>query len=130
MGIGAGRRGARGGLLATVVVAALALSPAAGAVDYDVFQSPSGNIRCGYANQVGVACYTRNNDRGVGLRSFDRAYYLPNGSFHLSPGRTLGYGRLWSVSTFRCLSQTIGMKCWSTLTGHGFFISRDTRRIY
>jgi hypothetical protein len=47
----------------------------AGAYAYsDTFQSPSGNIRCGYVDQVGVGCYTRNNGRWAFLESFGESY--------------------------------------------------------
>jgi S1-C subfamily serine protease len=97
----------------------------------DFFQSPSGNIRCEYLNQEGIACMTLNNGLGVLLRSFDTSYYIDK-PFAFSPpaGRMLSYGDTWSNSSFRCSSSTDGVECWSTLTGHGFFISRDTRNIY
>ena len=125
----------------TTMIAALALTAAiaafgaagteqAGAYAYrDTFQSPSGNIRCGYANQVGVGCYTRNNGRWAFLESFGDAYVMrsPGG---LPGGRVLGYGRTWRRSTFRCHSSTAGMDCWSTYTGNGFFINRSTAYAY
>ena len=118
-------------LASTVAAVSLALPATAGAAyDYARFQSPTGNIRCVYRNQVGVGCITLNNRLGVFLRSFGGAYYLSAYALSISAGPTLYYGRTWAVSTFRCLSQSTGMKCWSTLTGHGFFINRDTRRIY
>jgi hypothetical protein len=96
----------------------------------DAFQSPTGNIRCVYVNQQGVACVTLNNGLGAILRSFDRAYLLRRGALRPPAGRTLGYGRVWRISTFRCKSERIGMTCWSTLTQHGFFIAREGRRIF
>jgi S1-C subfamily serine protease len=97
----------------------------------NLFQSPTGNIRCEYLNQEGVACMTLNDGLGVLLRSFDTSYYLTQ-PYQFSPpaGRTLAYGETWSRSTFRCTSSTDGIECSSTLTGHGFFISRDTSNIY
>jgi hypothetical protein len=99
--------------------------------EQDFFQSPSGNIRCEYLNQEGIACMTLNNGLGVFLRSFDTSYYLDQ-PYQFSPpaGRTLPYGQKWSNSSFRCSSSTDGIECWSTLTGHGFSISRDARNIY
>jgi len=123
----------RSGLcLATLVLAAAVLAtPAANAQSYARFQSPTGNIRCEYRNQVGVGCMTLNNGLGVFLRSFGGAYYINRAySFQPSAGWTLSYGRTWGSSTFRCSSSSNGMKCWSTLTGHGFFISRTYRNIF
>jgi len=97
---------------------------------YDRFQSPTGNIRCVYVDQTGVACMTLNNGQGVYLRSFDRAYYLNRWTFHPPPGRTLAYGRTWRISSFRCHSSYEGIECWSTVTHHGFFINRTTRRTF
>jgi hypothetical protein len=93
---------------------------------YDHWQSPTGRIRCDYRDQVGVGCVQLDRGWGMFLHSFAGATYgypfaIPG------PGRTLYYGQTWRASTFRCLSQSIGMKCWSTLTRHGFFISRETR---
>jgi hypothetical protein len=94
------------------------------------FESPSGNIRCAYEAQIGVACYTLSNGLGVMLHSFDGSELLPPFSLSISPGPTLAYGQTWSVSSFRCLSETAGMRCRSTLTSHGFFINRDSRQIF
>jgi hypothetical protein len=90
----------------------------------DVWQSPSGNIRCAYVDQTGVGCYTRHNQRWAFLRSFGNSAvgYSRN---TLPAGRVLRYGTTWRRSTFRCSSSTAGMRCWSTYTGRGFFISRE-----
>ncbi len=122
----------RARLLAGVVAGvSLALPAGAGAAyDYARFQSPTGNIRCAYRNQVGVGCTTLNNGEAVFLRSFDRAYYLQRYSLNIPAGPTLFYGQTWGISSFRCQSQSAGMKCWSTVTGHGFLINRDTQRIF
>src|SRR5712691_9471220 len=101
---------------AVVAAVAFALPATAGAAyDYARFQSPTGNIRCAYRNQVGVGCYTLNNGLGVFLRSFDRAYYLSAFSLSIPAGPTLYYGQTWGISTFRCLSLSTGMKCSSTV---------------
>lgn len=97
---------------------------------YDTFRSPTGNIRCVYVNQTGVACMTLNNGGGVFLRSFDRAYHLDRWSFHPPAGRMLGYGQTWRVSSFRCSSRMDGITCRSSVTQHGFFINRTTRRVF
>lgn len=105
-------------------------APAAGAYSSsETFQSPSGNIRCGYVAQVGVGCYTRNNARWAFLESFGEAY-VSRASGGLPGGRVLGYGRTWRRSTFRCYSSTAGMDCWSTYTGNGFFLNRSTAYAY
>jgi S1-C subfamily serine protease len=96
----------------------------------NLFQSPTGNIRCEYLSQQGVACMTMNDGLGVLLRSFDKSYYIDQPyAFNPAAGRTLAYGATWSHSSFRCRSSTDGIECWSTLTGHGFFINRATWKI-
>jgi hypothetical protein len=95
----------------------------------ETFQSPSGNIRCGYVSQVGVGCYTRNNARWAFLESFGEASVF-KASGGLPGGRVLGYGRTWRRSTFRCHSSRAGMDCWSVYTGNGFFINRSTAYAY
>jgi S1-C subfamily serine protease len=104
---------------------------ASGASDRDLFQSPSGNIRCAYEDQAGVACVTLNDGLGAVLRSFDTSYAIDDPySFNPPPGRTIPYGQTWSVSSFRCTSRIDGMTCRSTVTGHGFFLSRDRRDLF
>lgn len=62
-------------IAALAVVAAIGGAGAAGAETAgayaysDTFRSPSGNIRCGYVDQVGVGCYTRNNGRWAFLET-------------------------------------------------------------
>ncbi len=122
-----------GRLIATLAVTAgtaVALPATGGAQgSSDVFQSPSGNIRCAYVSQVGIGCYTRNNARWAVLESFGDVY-VTRSSDGLPGGRVLGYGRTWRRSTFRCYSSTAGMDCWSTYTGNGFFINRSTAYAY
>lgn len=97
----------------------------ASAAQVDLWQSPSGNIRCGYADQTGIACYMRDTGRYGALRSFGGSSvgYTRTG---LPGGRVLPYGAVWSRSTFRCQSRRDGMRCASSFTGHGFHISRES----
>ncbi len=116
--------------LATTAACAAGLALAGGAADQaraatvDLWRSPTGNIRCAYVDQSGVACYTRHNGRVAVLRSFGNSAvgYTSRG---LPAGRVLRYGHTWRRSTFRCRSRRDGMRCWSTYTGHGFHISRE-----
>jgi len=107
-------------------VAAVALPAATGqAAAVELWQSPSGNIRCAYADQEGIACYMRHNGRMAFLRSFGNSSIgWTRGS--LRAGYVLGYGRMLRRSTFTCYSRTAGMECSSSYTGHGFFISRES----
>jgi hypothetical protein len=123
-------------MIATLALAVSAIgattvgASTAGASTYsETFQIPSGNIRCGYVDQVGVGCYTRNNGRWAFLESFGDSY-VTRAAGGLPGGRVLGYGRIWRRSTFRCYSSTAGMDCRSTYTGNGFFINRTTAYAY
>lgn len=79
----------------------------------------------------GVACMTLNDGLGALLRSLDTSDTIDDPySFDPPPGRTIPYGETWAVSSFRCHSSTDGMECWSTVTGHGFFLSCDNRKTY
>jgi|GEM_PF-3469841 len=116
--------------LAATAACAAGLAFAGGATDrasaatVDLWRSPSGNIRCAYVAQSGVACYTRHNGRVAVLRSFgNSAVGFTNRG--LPAGRVLHYGQTWRRSTFRCQSRRDGMRCRSTYTGHGFHISRE-----
>ena len=99
----------------------------ASAAQTDLWQSPTGNIRCAYVNQTGVGCYTRNNGRWAMLRSF-AGVSIGYNRRGLPAGRVLRYGSTWKKSTFRCTSRRDGMRCWSTYTGRGFHLSRQGAR--
>ena len=45
------------------------------------------------------------------------------------PGRVLGYGTSWARDGFRCTSRAVGLTCTNT-RGHGFFLSRESWRVY
>ena len=114
-----------------VAVTALALlwpaAAATGGPELDYFQSPTGNIRCVYENQVGVGCETLNNGRAVVLRSFGGTRLISGRElFTRASSRKIPYGRSWRVSSFRCLSLATGMRCSSSVTGRGFTIDRDS----
>lgn len=105
--------------------AAGGIDTASAAPSRDLFQSPTGNLRCGYVDQTGLMCYSRASGRWAVLVSFQGAG-TGRGGASLPGGRVLPYGRTWAVSTFRCRSSRAGMRCWSTYTGSGFFIDRST----
>lgn len=115
------RRTAIGLAAALAVVAPAATGSALSA---ELWQSPTGNIRCGYVDQSGVACYMRHNGRIATLRSFGNSW-VGWTSRGFAGGRVLGYGSTWRRSTFSCTSSYSGMTCRSSYTGHGFFISRQ-----
>lgn len=127
-------------LRALVAVFALVVGiPEAAAWESNVFRSPTGNIVClyvasGSSVSPSVLCVTRNDlfwvrvDRtgpGRGVR-ITRAL----------PGNkgvpVLGYGQVWTSSPprFRCSSSQGGMTCKNVKTGHGFFTSRESYRVW
>jgi hypothetical protein len=128
-----------------VVTAATAAStialPATAHADSQNFQSPSGNIAC---NMIagGVAC-------DISYFTYqpppppECGKHFPWGSrFTLTPGKpsaiechsdslrvpgepTLDYGQTISAGTLTCDSETSGIKCTDTSSGHFFQVSRD-----
>lgn len=46
-----------------------------------------------------------------------------------APERTLNYRSTWSVGTITRDSESVGMTCTDSSTGHYFFISRQTWRL-
>jgi hypothetical protein len=117
--------------LAAVAAAAL-LVPAASAVGWssNVFQSPSGNIVCRYDQyNVVMACLTLNDNFTAAVPLYGRAYKTRGGTFRRGP--VLSYGSSWTSSgRFRCTSSAGGITCRSLRTGHGFFISRTSYRLF
>lgn len=92
------------------------------------FKSPTGNIRCRYfPSDAVLACKTLNNGRAAIVPLTGDAYVLVRLTDYTFPaGPTLAYGTYWSASgRFRCDSSTLGMKCRSLRSGHGFAINRS-----
>jgi hypothetical protein len=109
------------------------------------FKTPSGNIGCGYSRFSGEPAFLRCDIRsglhnptlrrppschfgfgfGVGMGKTGRAFPICAGDTVLDPrARVIRYGSAWTLDGFRCLSQTIGLRCTNT-AGHGFFLSRE-----
>jgi hypothetical protein len=42
----------------------------------------------------------------------------------------LAYGRSTAVGPYRCVSYTSGMNCRNNSTGHGFFVSIQSFRVF
>jgi hypothetical protein len=108
------------------------LVPAASAFSFrsNVFESPTGNILCRYDSYNNVmACLTLNDSFVAAVPLYGRAYKTRGGTFRGGP--TLFYGRRWTASgRFQCTSTASGMTCRSVRTGHGFFISRTSYRLF
>jgi hypothetical protein len=108
------------------------------------FQSPSGNIQCamftygagGHTVRCEVAahdwvatqpdgCQMNWGDR-VGLEEGSAAVFGCYGQEMPAPTHTLAYGQIQSLGSLSCDSETVGITCIDTNTGHYFSVSRDT----
>ena len=125
-------------------------APAPAAAHYTgtgAFQSPSGNITCAlfsYGGDDSVQCEVAEHDwvappkePGCHLNWGSRfllnqpagALFACYGQDLPAPERTLNYGSTWSVGTITCDSESVGMTCTDSSTGHYFFVSRQTWRL-
>jgi hypothetical protein len=108
------------------------------------FQSPSGNIscamftygagghtvRCEVANHTWTAtqpdgCLMNWGDR-VGMEEGSAAQFGCYGQAMPAATHTLEYGQIQTLGSLSCDSETIGITCIDTNTGHYFSVSRDT----
>jgi hypothetical protein len=132
--------------LALTVVAAASLAAAASAADVPVpvveagFVTPSGNIACNAGHQYRtsralLSCTVfslARPSRGQRIWSlFVRGrplvgWIVGNAATDLP---TLGYGRQWAWRGFRCMSARRGLTC-RNRSGHGFFLSRQSQRLF
>lgn len=114
-------------------------SPAAGSDAWtSLWQSPSGNIRCGFTPQGStslptVACLVADENRLVRMPQGSDPIYSPsateNQRAQLAGGRTLEYGAYISAGPFECWQSPpdgVGMTCTDVATGHGFSIKRGS----
>lgn len=108
------------------------------------FQSPSGNIQCamstygagGHTVRCEVAdhdwtatqpdgCQMNWGDR-VGLEEGSAAVFGCYGQEMPAPTHTLAYGQIQTLGSLSCDSETVGIMCIDTNTGHYFSVSRET----
>jgi hypothetical protein len=69
--------------------------------------------------------------QGLGVGRSGSGYLVCAGDTALNPhGVALRYGTSSRVSPITCMSATSGITCTNTATGHGFFISRQSYRIF
>lgn len=133
------------GALGMLVVLAPSQRAAGAVVRIPTFKTPSGNIVCAYYNRSlrcdlrsglvpkpsrprGCPSYT---DFGQGLNLGPRrAGVVCAGDTVLGePAHALAYGRAWRRGPVTCRSRITGLTCKNTL-GHGFFLSRQSWRIF
>ena len=102
------------------------------------WQSPSGNIRCGFTPQGSagvptVACLVADENRLVRLAQGSDASYSPSATdsqrAQLPGGPTLNYGSYLTAGPFECWQSPpdgVGMTCTELATGHGFSVKRGS----
>ena len=109
-----------------------------------VFHTPSGNIGCSLSGS-GARCDVDEHSwvappkpaycdvdwgGGVGVGKKGKAGYVCAGDTTLHQGNTLAYGHSVTQGRFKCKSKESGMRCVNTDNKHGFFVSRDTVRLF
>jgi uncharacterized protein DUF6636 len=138
----------RKAILLGLLVAALAASSASARTSTIIsFRTPSGNIYCAYTSGFGptfLRCDIRSHLRpapsgsctegvygeSVGMTRIGRARVLCISDTVYTPSaRVLPYGTSWSYNGFRCVSRSTGLTC-TNVRGHGFFLSRQSWRVY
>jgi uncharacterized protein DUF6636 len=133
-------------LICLALAFAVAPSHRAAAADSRIpmFKTPSGNIVCAYYNRS-IRCDIRSglsptptrprgcpsySDFGQGLNLGPRrAGVVCAGDTVLGGAPVLAYGRAWRRGPITCRSRIMGLTCKNTL-GHGFFLSRQTWRLF
>jgi hypothetical protein len=110
------------------------------------FETPSHNIGC-FIDSGSARCDIRERTwnpppkpqycikagvdwgQGVGFGEH-RAEFVCAGDTVLGGPGLLGYGHTAQRGTTVCLSRTVGITCRNSSTGHGFFLSRTTYRLF
>jgi hypothetical protein len=143
-------------LLAAAITLAVIAEPATARADddYQMFQSPSGNIRCHIDSQrtyptamcqLGSYTYPAPPASSVACESGanpGRLFRLVQGqpgqfgcnyaaldSGYSGPWPTLGYGQTRSAGAVSCDSEPTGVTCRDSSTGHFFRISRESYQL-
>jgi hypothetical protein len=133
-------------IAAAVVTAALAILPAAASARVKFFQSPSGNIGCVMGGGIArcdiqehswtpppkpASCIDLDYGNGVEVVGGHPAEYTCAGDTVVSPtAPVVQYGDKITKNRFTCTSKPSGMRCANRNSGHGFFLSRDTVRLF
>jgi uncharacterized protein DUF6636 len=122
-----------------LAVAALAALPASAALAAapQRFQTPSRQIACMYLPAGGGAGAQLRcdllflNDRAAVLGRHGRARLVKITDTVADPrAKVLAYGHRVRVGVFTCTSRRTGLTCRNSRTGHGFFVSREKRRLW
>ena len=106
-----------------------------GAFFYDLVVSPSGNIMCHLQGEYVSCNILEFSYQDCGWPHFDMYVGLDGVVGTCGPGVpsdrggnvvTLQYGQSAAFGAFACTSESTGMTCWHTTTGHGFKLSRES----
>ena len=135
----------RAGLIAVVAALALAIVPSAASAKIKFFQSPSGNVGCVIGGGL-ARCDIKEHSwpttpkpadcdvdygNGVEVIGGHPGEYACAGDTVLSDDApVLDYGDKITKNRFTCTSKTSGMRCSNRNSGHGFFISRESVRLF
>jgi hypothetical protein len=114
------------------------------ALHLTAFSSPSGNIGC-YLDSHGARCDIKDRSwqpppkpascpvdwgQGVEVTGGSAGHIVCAGDTALGAKDQLAYGSSSAAGSYRCSSAETGMTCTDTATGHGFFISRDSYKLF
>ncbi len=137
--------------LSALTLLAGTASATAGAPVVVQFRTPTGNIGCAYsagldgAEAPTVRCDIRSRLRpepkapascrldygdSIQVTRTGRAVLVCHGDTAIDPrSRVIAYGHLFRRGGIGCVSRATGLTC-SNATGHGFFLSRQSWRIF
>ena len=141
--------------LLTVLVAALVVCTAASSASRTAvvlqFRTPTGNIGCAFSSGLEgdetptIRCDIRSRlqpppkppkgcqlDSGdsIQITRFGRAILVCHGDTAIDPhSRVLAYGHMFRRDGVGCVSRAVGITC-TNARGHGFFMSRQSWRIF
>jgi hypothetical protein len=109
-----------------------------------LFHSPSDNVGCTISGS-GARCDVAEHSwvappkpaycdvdwgGGVGVGKKGKGGFVCAGDTTLHQGNSLAYGNSVSQGRFKCTSKQSGMRCVNKRNKHGFFVSRDTVRLF
>jgi hypothetical protein len=108
------------------------------------FETPSSNVGC-FIDPKAVRCDIRERNwdpppdeenceldygQGIALSASGEAKFVCAGDTTLGGPATLPYGAVSRRGALRCRSGTKGITCSEAAGGHGFFLSRESYRIF
>jgi hypothetical protein len=110
-------------------------NPLAEGTRYDGFKTPSGNIVCWVFDVIDSAkpfqleCAVLSAAKTWVLPQTERVTVVDEvKTDRMAP--ILAYGHRWHLHSLSCTSRSKGLSCSDAQTGHGFFLSRDTQRVF